>query len=156
MIGAGPAGLEAARSLAGLGHAVTVIDRSAVAAEAAAAGAKVPGIEVLPSTTLSAFDGFPGSFQARLLGPSGSSRAHLRRRDRRRPASCCPIPRASPFAPGKIVPLPSLSATSPASACASGPDPSPSCSTSRSTRARHRAARRTGLRSRHSGRTARP
>jgi heterodisulfide reductase subunit A-like polyferredoxin len=107
VIGAGPAGLEAARSLAGLGHAVTVIDRSAVAAGAGAAGAKVPGIEVLPSTTLSAFDGCPGSFPARLLGPSG------------------PVERtfgaviaatglvladtgASPFAPGKIVPLPDL------------------------------------------------
>ncbi|OHD74851.1 MAG: hypothetical protein A2177_01200 [Spirochaetes bacterium RBG_13_68_11] len=106
VIGAGPAGLEAARSLAGLGHAVTVIDRS-TAATGAAAGAKVPGIEVLSSTTLSAFDGWPGSFQGRLLGPSG------------------PVERtfgaviaatgleladggASPFAPGKIVPLPGL------------------------------------------------
>ena len=109
MIGAGPAGLEAARSLAGLGHPVTVIDRSAAAAGAAAAGAKVPGIDVLPSTTLAGFDGFPGSFTARLQGPAGiEERAFgavivatgLELAD----------PARRPFVPGKIVPLPSLSA----------------------------------------------
>ena len=66
VIGAGPAGLEAARSLAGLAHPVTVIDRLAVAAGAAAT-ARVPGIDVLPSTTLAGFGEFP-SFTARLRG----------------------------------------------------------------------------------------
>jgi heterodisulfide reductase subunit A-like polyferredoxin len=106
VIGAGPAGLEAARSLAALGHAVTVIDRSAVAA-GVAAGTKVPGIEVLRSTMLSAFDGYPGSFQARLLGPSGPVErtfgamvvaTGLELADEAAP----------PFVPGRIVPLPGL------------------------------------------------
>jgi heterodisulfide reductase subunit A-like polyferredoxin len=103
VIGAGPAGLEAARSLAALGQAVTVIDRSA-AASAAAEGA---GFQVLPATTLAAFDGFVGAFQARLLGPSGAAEktfgavivaTGLELAD----------PGASPFVPGKIIPLPSL------------------------------------------------
>jgi heterodisulfide reductase subunit A-like polyferredoxin len=99
VIGAGPAGIEAARSLAKLGHPVTIIDRSATA--------KVPGIEVLPSTTLSVFDGCPGSFHARLLGPSGPV-------DRTFGAVIAATglvladTGASPFAPGKIVPLPDL------------------------------------------------
>ncbi len=104
VIGAGPAGLEAAKSLAGLGHAVTVIERSAsVPTE------RRPGIEVLPSTTLAGFDGFPGSFAARLQGPAGvEERAFgavvvatgLELADPAKP----------PFVPGRVIPLPALSA----------------------------------------------
>ena len=109
VIGAGPAGLEAARSLAGLGHPVTVIDRSAAAAGAAAAGAKAPGVDVRSSTTLSGFDGFPGSFAARLRGSAGIE-------DRTFGAAIVATgleladPARPPFVPGKIVPLPGLSA----------------------------------------------
>ena len=64
---------------------------------------------MLPSTTLAGFDGFPGSFTARLRGPAGvEERAFgavivatgLELAD----------PARRPFVPGKIVPLPSLSA----------------------------------------------
>jgi heterodisulfide reductase subunit A len=103
VIGAGPAGIEAARSLAGLGHPVTMIDR----AGAVPTGLQ-PGIDVLPSTTLAGFDGFPGSFTARLRGPAGvEERAFgavvvatgLELVDPAKP----------PFVAGKIVPLPALS-----------------------------------------------
>jgi heterodisulfide reductase subunit A-like polyferredoxin len=102
VIGAGPAGLEAARSLAGLGHPVTVIDRSA----SVPTGLQ-PGIDVRSSTTLAGFGGFPGSFTARLRGPAGvEERAFgavivatgLELADAAR----------RPFVPGKLVPLPSL------------------------------------------------
>jgi heterodisulfide reductase subunit A-like polyferredoxin len=103
VIGAGPAGLEAARSLAGLGHPVTVIDRSAVAGEGQ------PGIDVLPSTTLAGFDGFPGAFTARLQGPSG---VEERAFGAVVVATGLELADAAkwPFVTGKIVPLPSLSA----------------------------------------------
>ena len=104
VIGAGPAGLEAARSLVGLAHPVTLIDRSAMVPTG-----MQPGIDVLPSTTLAGFDGFPGSFTARLRGPAGVEErtfgvvvvaTGLELADPARP----------PFAPGKVIPLPSLSA----------------------------------------------
>ncbi len=104
VIGAGPAGLETAKSLAALGHAVTMIERSA----AVPTGLQ-PGIESLPSTTLEGFDGFPGSFTARLQSPAGVE-------ERAFGAVVVAVglepadPARLPFVPGKIVPLPSLSA----------------------------------------------
>ncbi len=104
VIGAGPAGLEAAKSLAELGHAVTMIDRSA----SVTTGLQ-PGVEVLQSTTLTGFDGIPGSFAARLRGPAGVEErtfgavvvaTGLELAD----------PESSPFVSGKIIALPSLSA----------------------------------------------
>jgi ferredoxin len=79
---------------------VTIIDRSATTK---AAG----GLEVLTSTTLSAFDGFPGSFTARLQGHAGIEE---------RTFGAVVVATGlelvgngmSPFAPGKIVPLPDL------------------------------------------------
>lgn len=106
VIGAGPAGIEAARSLAGLGHPVTVIDRSAAPTTSEA---EQPGVEVLSSTTLAAFDGFPGSFTARLRGPADYD-------ERTFGAAIVATgleladPARRPFVPAKVVPLPTLSA----------------------------------------------
>jgi heterodisulfide reductase subunit A len=104
VIGAGPAGLEAARALARLGHEVTVIERSAAMPAAAAADE----FSVISSTTLASFDGFPGRFTARLRGPDGIE-------ERTFGAAVVATglaladPAKTPFVPGKIVPLPALS-----------------------------------------------
>jgi len=102
VIGAGPAGRETARGLARLGHRVTVIER------AAAAASDVDGVELLPSTSLAAFDGFPGRFTVRLRGPAG-----IEERTFGAVVVATGVeltdPARKPFVPGRIVPLPSLS-----------------------------------------------
>ena len=105
VIGAGPAGREAARAIAGLGHGVTMIERSASIPPDAA----MAGVEVLPSTTLERFEGFPGAFIARLRGPGGVE-------ERTFGAAVVATgleladPAREPFVPGSVVPLDVLSA----------------------------------------------
>lgn len=102
VIGAGPAGLEAAHALAGLGHAVTLIDRSAVVPD-------VDGIEALPRTKVTAFEGYPGSFTVRLVGPAGVAERSFGAVVVATGVELAD-PARSPFVPGRIIPLPNLSA----------------------------------------------
>lgn len=102
VIGAGPAGLEAARALAELGHDVAVIDRSATAAD-------VEGIEVLPRTKVTAFEGFPGSFTVRLGGPAGIAERSFGAVVVATGVELAD-PTKPPFVPGRVIPLPGLSA----------------------------------------------
>ncbi|MCX7029630.1 MAG: FAD-dependent oxidoreductase [Spirochaetes bacterium] len=100
VIGAGPAGLEAARALATLGHRVTVIDRSASVPAA-------DGLKVLPGTRVVAFDGVAGAYRAKLRGPFGTvertfgavvAATGVKFAD----------PVSAPFVPGRVVPMPGL------------------------------------------------
>ncbi len=108
VIGAGPAGREAARSLASLGHAVTVIDRSEAAPTSEAAAARARGAD---GDDRRGFRGILGVVPGPAEGIGGHHRAHLRRGDRRHGARARGI-RSGPVRAGEDRP-------------ASGPDRSP-------------------------------
>jgi heterodisulfide reductase subunit A-like polyferredoxin len=100
VIGAGTAGLEAARSLATLGHGVTVIDRSPSAPAE-------PGFPVLQATTLASLDGVPGAYRVKMRGPAGTVERVFGAMIVATGVEMAD-PTAKPFVPGKVVPLPGL------------------------------------------------
>jgi Pyruvate/2-oxoacid:ferredoxin oxidoreductase delta subunit len=68
-----------------------------------------PGVDAVPSTTLAGFDGFPGSFTARLQGPAGVEERAFGSVVVATGVGLADTARL-PFMPGKVIPLPSLSA----------------------------------------------